>query len=145
MYGKYSVFNMMKLYRDNKPIIHAYLKGHSVEGYTDSDDTDGNDPSSAGVFAAFGGIAVFLIIMAINIAIWIWALIWTMKYWKVLPSWAQVLAVLGLLGFVGGGAIMTLIVVFIGKNSNGGSKQGSSFGGYGGSKQGSSFGGCGSW
>ena len=116
MYGKYSVFNMMKLYRDNKPVIHAYLKGQSVEGFSKTkDDDDEDNLESTGAFAAFGGIAVFLVIMAINMAIWIWALIWTMKYWKVLPSWAQVLAVLGLLGFVGGGAIMTLIVVYVGK------------------------------
>lgn len=135
MYGKYSVFNMMKLYRDNKPVIHAYLKGQSVEGFSKTkDDDDEDNLESTGAFAAFGGIAVFLVIMAINMAIWIWALIWTMKYWKVLPSWAQVLAVLGLLGFVGGGAIMTLIVVYIGKNSNG-IENSSKF----------KFGGCGSW
>jgi hypothetical protein len=132
MYGKYSVFNMMKLYRDNKPVIHAYLKGQSVEGYrSDSDNTD--DAASAGAFAAFGGIAVFLVLMAINMAIWIWALVWTMQYWKVLPGWAQALSVIGLLGFVGG-PIMTLIVVYIGKNSNGAEKS-SKF----------KFGGCGSW
>lgn len=134
MYGKYSVFNMMKLYRDNKPVIHAYLKGQSVEGYTDhTNDDDADAAASAGAFAAFGGIAVFLVLMAISMAIWIWALVWTMKYWKVLPGWAQVLAVIGLLGLVGG-PIMTLIVVYIGKNANGAEK-GSKF----------KFGGCGSW
>jgi hypothetical protein len=56
--------------------------------------------------------------MAINMAIWIWALVWTMKYWKVLPGWAQALSIIGLLGVVGG-PIMTLIVVYIGKNANG--------------------------
>lgn len=131
MYGKYSVFNMMKLYRDNKPVIHAYLKGQSVEGYkSDSDNTDA--AVSTGAFAAFGGIAIFLVFMAISMVIWIWALIWTMQYWKVLPGWAQALSVIGLLGF--GGPIMTLIVVYIGKNSNGAEK-GSKF----------KFGGCGSW
>jgi|688.fasta_scaffold541253_2 hypothetical protein len=136
MYGKYSVFNMMKLYRDNKPVIHAYLKGQSVEGYSHlnhTNDSDADAAVSAGAFAAFGGIAIFLVLMAINMAIWIWALIWTMKYWKVLPGWAQALSVIGLLGVVGG-PIMTLIVVYIGKNSNGAEKI-SKF----------KFGGCGSW
>ena len=136
MYGKYSVFNMMKLYRDNKPVINAYLKGQSVEGYSnlnDANDSDADAAVSAGAFAAFGGIAVFLVLMAINMAIWIWALVWTMKYWKVLPGWAQALSVIGLLGVVGG-PIMTLIVVYIGKNSNG-IENSSKF----------KFGGCGSW
>jgi hypothetical protein len=133
MYGKYSVFNMMKLYRDNKPVIHAYLKGQSVEGYKHANDNDADAAVSAGAFAAFGGIAVFLVLMAINMAIWIWALVWTMKYWKVLPGWAQALSIIGLLGVVGG-PIMTLIVVYIGKNANGTEKV-SKF----------KFGGCGSW
>jgi hypothetical protein len=134
MYGKYSVFNMMKLYRDNRPVIDAYLKGQSVEGFKNSDHHHhDDDEDSAVAFAAFGGIGIFLFILAISMAIWIWALIWTMKYWKVLPGWAQALSVIGLLGFVGG-PIMTLIVVYIGKNSNGGEKA-SKF----------KFGGCGSW
>ena len=131
MYGKYSVFNMMKLYRENKPVINAYLKGQSVEGFSKNHDDE--DGAAVGAFAAFGGIAIFLVIMAISMVIWIWALIWTMKYWKVLPGWAQALSVIGLLCFVGG-PIMTLIVVYIGKNSNGDEKS-SKF----------KFGGCGSW
>ena len=134
MYGKYSVFNMMKLYRDNKPVIHAYLKGQSVEGYNHNDDDD-HHHKKKGEFAAFGGVGMFLVIMTISMAIWIWALIWTMKYWKILPAWAQALAIIGLIGIVGG-PIMTLIVVYIGKNSNNIES---------GSKQNFSFGGCGSW
>jgi hypothetical protein len=139
MYGKYSVFNMMKLYRDNKPIIHAYLKGQSVEGYNhhhhDDDDDDHHHHKKKGEFAAFGGVGMFLIIMTISMVIWIWALICTMKNWTILPDWAKVLAIIGLIGIVGG-PIMTIIVVYIVKNSDNIES---------GSKQNFSFGGCGSW
>lgn len=104
MIGKYSIFNMMKEFRENKPIIEAYLKNQSVEGSNDT----------VNVIAGLS-IGMFLTLIMLGIAIWVWAIVVTIKYWNQLPVWAQILAIIGLLTGVGG-PIMTLIVVYVGKD-----------------------------
>lgn len=113
MYGKYSVSNMMREFKENKPLIEAYLKNQSVEGYTDTNNENG-------IIASLG-MAMFLLLFTVVVGIWIWAVVVTIKYWNVLPVWAQVLAIVGLLTGVGG-PIMTLIVVYIGKDVGKGDK-----------------------
>ena len=105
MFGKYSIPNLLCAYRDNKELINAYVKGHTIEGMTS------NDTQVLGM-----GVAAFLVIFLVSLAVWVWAIYVTVKYWKELPTWAQILAILGLIGFVFG-PIMTLIVVYIGKSS----------------------------
>ena len=58
-------------------------------------------------------MAIFVIIAAI----WVWALWVTVKYWAILPSWAQILAIVGLMPS-GIGPIFTLVAVYIGKETN---------------------------
>lgn len=112
MYGKYSLDNMLHICKENKELIGAYLKGQSVEGYTDDDDE--HHSTHISTFDAFGGLTVFLVILLINLLIWIWALIITIKYFKVLPQWAQIVSVLGLV-CPAVGPIVTLIVVYVAK------------------------------
>jgi hypothetical protein len=108
MIGKYSMMNMLKTYGNNKPLIDAYLFGSSVERLNDDDE---NDSKVDGLT-----IGIFISLFVISFAVWIWALIVTMKYWESLPQWALVLAVIGLVtGF--GGPVMTLIVVYMTKGS----------------------------
>ena len=102
----HSLYNYLVAYEENKPLIHAYLQNQHVEHLHDSDNT----------VLGFG-IGIFLIILLISIALWIWAIVALVKYWKVLPSWAQVLGVIGLLPIFPGGPILTLIVVYIGKQN----------------------------
>jgi hypothetical protein len=104
MYGKYSLFNMVKVARANETRIKAQLAGSSIEGFTPD--------QNAGKYLGLD-LALFLGILLLNFALWIWALVWTVKYWSVLPDWAKVLAVIGL--FTPMGPVMTLIVVYIGK------------------------------
>ncbi len=113
MYGKYSIFNMMKEVREKQPLIEAYLKGQSIEGY---DDGSGSD-TKVNTDLLGMGIGMGLLFFAISFSIWIWAIVVTVKYWKQLPTWARVLAVIGLITGVGG-PIMTLIVVYIGKEQD---------------------------
>ena len=47
-----------------------------------------------------------------SIVFWIWGLVIPYKYWNVIPLWAKILAVLGLLS--GGGGLFTVIIVYIG-------------------------------
>jgi hypothetical protein len=113
MEGKYSFFNMLKIYRDNREEITAYFKGQPVEGFH-SNHHNSNHNNDSNTFAAFGGIALFMVFLLIAAGIWIWALVVTVKYWNILPVWAQIISVIGLLP-TGVGPIISLIVVYIGK------------------------------
>lgn len=105
MIGKYSIPNLLCAYRDNKDLIKAYIKGETLEGMDD------NSTKVIGM-----SIATFLVIFLVSLVLWVWALYATVQYWKELPTWAQILAIIGLLGFVLG-PVMTLIVVYVGKQS----------------------------
>ena len=51
----------------------------------------------------------------ITITIWIFAVVILVRYWKELPSWAQVLGVIGVLPILPIGPMLTIIAVYIGK------------------------------
>lgn len=104
MIGKYSLPNMLFAYKNNKEIIHAYLKGDVIEGYTNK-----NDNKVLGM-----GIAAFLGLLVLGLILWVWALYILVKYWDELEDWAKILGILSLL-FGLGGPIVTIIVVYIGK------------------------------
>lgn len=108
----YSIITMLSEFRDKKPLIEAYLKKKSVESY------DGNGEGEDKVLLFGMTVGVALVFMVIILALWIWALIVTINYWNFLPTWAKVFAIIGLLTMQFGGPVMTLIVVYITKNSN---------------------------
>ena len=101
---KYSLIDFITEYKKNKINIDSYLQGNTIEHYKDSTDT---------MFGLSTGL--FVSLFMINIIIWIWALWSLVTYWKYLPDWAKVLGVIGVLPIVPGGVIMTLIVVYIGR------------------------------
>ena len=106
MNSQYSPYNMVRTFAKNRPLIQAYLQNKSVEGFNpNSDDT------IMGM-----AISIFLITFIIVVGIWIWALVITIKYWKVIPPWAQVIAIIGLVSGVGG-PVATIIAVYVGKNN----------------------------
>ena len=102
---KFNIYNMSKHFRENKPLIEAYLKGHKVEGL------DSQNKKIMGL-----NVAIFLIFFVIHTIIWIWSLIALITFWKQLPVWAKVFGLLGIFG-VGIGPIITLIVVYVSKNN----------------------------
>ena len=106
--GQNNIFNILKTLKTHRPAIEAHFKGQSIEGFK----ADPNNPDVPPWMAAWG-VGFTLLIVVIALALWIWALVMTIKYFSVVPVWAQVLAVLGLLGF--GGPVLTLIVIYIGK------------------------------
>ncbi len=57
--------------------------------------------------------AVLVISIFITLILWIWAILVTIKYWKLLPSWAQIFAILGMIPGLPFGPVMTLIVVYV--------------------------------
>jgi len=106
MLSKFSVKTVLTAWRDNKPIIDAYLKNQSIEGANDN----------VGKIMGFG-VGIFVVIALVVVVLWFWALYATIKFWSVLPTWAKVIAVLGLFfGWTYGiGTVITLIVVYASK------------------------------
>lgn len=109
--NKYSLVDLLTAYKDNKEYISAYLDGKTVIEFYDSFDDNkklsNDDKKILGM-----GIAFFLILLVINIAIWIWSVYALVKFWDKLPGWAKAVGVLGVLPIIPGGCIVTLIVVY---------------------------------
>jgi hypothetical protein len=101
--GEYNIFNVLSEFNKHRYILQAKMKGETIEGYSDVGD-------SGAFFTSFLGILIIIIALVL----WVWALVVTVKYFSVLPIWAQILSILGLVGF--GGPVLTLIVVYIGKS-----------------------------
>ena len=75
-----------------------------------------DDKNKDAAIAVLGVTTVVIsVALLVSLVIWIWALVVTVKYWNVLPPWAQVVSVLGLLPVVPMGQIVSLVVVYIGK------------------------------
>ena len=99
-----SVFDLMKAYDENRILINSTLQGKSIENYGDENST------IMGV-----SVVIFVVMLIVSIGIWIWALVATVTYWKLLPDWAKVVSILGLIPIIPGGPIVTLVVVYIAK------------------------------
>ncbi len=128
---KYSLFNMINEYNKNKPLIDAYLKEHPIEHYADQPNSFPDFPDPSNPFPDQPGnqpgqkeaeddgkkilglsIAVFVVILVINLILFIIALVLLMKDWKNLPSWAQVVSLICLLI---GMPVITIIIVLVAK------------------------------
>jgi hypothetical protein len=75
--------------------------------------------------SALGGLLIIALFLFLTIGIWIWALVVLIKYWKQLPTWAKALGVIGILPIIPLGPVVTLICVYISKDSKGGSSRSS--------------------
>ena len=114
----HSLYDYLLAYESNKDLIKAYLSNKSIENYSNTNQVDNNDlgkaVDKATTILGFG-IGIFIFVFLISLAIWIWAVVILIKYWNQLPSWAQVLGVIGVLPLPGG-PILTIIAVYIGKS-----------------------------
>lgn len=100
---KYSLYDYIKEYKTHKEEIDAVIFNKSIERYNDGNSILG---MSMGIF-----ISAFLL----SIAIWIAGLVLTIKHWKNLPPWAQIICVLGLLPIMPGGPIVTIVIALLAK------------------------------
>jgi hypothetical protein len=107
----YSLIELMNAYNDNKHIINAYIKNQSIEGYTQD-----VGPAAGGAILGMT-VGIFFLFFIISLALWIWAVILLVKNWNVIPDWAKVLGVLGVLPVIPGGSIVTILVVLLSKQS----------------------------
>ncbi len=108
----YSLIELMNAYNDNKHIINAYLKNQSIEGY----DSDTKNAAAGGAILGMT-VGIFFIFFIISLALWIWAVILLVRNWNVIPDWAKVLGVIGVLPVIPGGAIVTILAVLLSKQS----------------------------
>lgn len=116
MFGKYSVNNLVSEFQQNRHKIHAFVTGQCVECYGDNNE---DDKTIMGL-----GIGLFLVIFVIALGIWIWALVALLKNWNYLSDVAKILAVLALMGILGG-PVVTLIIVYVMRKGNGNGKRSS--------------------
>lgn len=101
-----SINILFKAFEENKELIKSTLKCQSIENYND------NAASILGV-----SVMMFIFIFLLALALWIFAIYATIKYWKFLPTFAQVVSILGLIPGIPGGPIITLVVVYASKSS----------------------------
>ena len=109
MFGKYSVNNLICEFVQNKDKIHAFATGKCIESY------NGNNEDANKILGL--SIGLFLIIFAIALAIWIWALVALIQNWNRLSDLVKIIALVTLLGV--GGPVVTLIIVYSMRNGNG--------------------------
>lgn len=126
----HSLSELFEAYNDNKHIIKAYINNQSVEGFPEVNNQEQlrlqlngvamkqqeNTSESDGILGM--GIALFLTILAINLALWIWALVLLVRYWSVIPDWAKIIGIIGVLPIIPGGAIITIIVMYVVEKKN---------------------------
>ena len=112
-----SIYILFEKYKENKPLIDAYIKRQSVENFNGDggDGGDGIDPTTTDGTILGVSIGIFLLLLLVSIAIWIWAIVVLIKYWNQLPDWAKVLGVLGVIPAVPLGPVVTLICVYVAK------------------------------
>jgi len=112
----HSLYNYLLAYENNKDLIKAYMSNKHIENYATTTDNSGLNKAVSNATTILGlGIGIFILMFLITLGLWIWAVVVLVKYWKELPSWAQVLGVIGVLPILPLGPILTLIAVYIGK------------------------------
>ena len=100
----YSLFNLLKAYKENKTLCDAYLNRQSIEGMNDDSKT------------VLGlGLGIFLTILLVSVVLFIIALVLLIKDWNQIPEWAKVVGIIGILFFGPLGSIATIIIVMITK------------------------------
>ena len=112
MIGKYSVFNMLRVYNKNRELINAHLQGKQVEGLKQATITIDGSPVLMGL-----SITAFMVLLFLGIILYIVAIYLSMKHWDELSTIARILVVLALLGVLGG-PLVAIIIVYIAKGNS---------------------------
>jgi len=124
LYKMYSLYNCLIEYEKNKDIIKAYYSNNIIENYKDINPDNINpdninpdeniSPENRKILGLT--IGVFVTLTIIQIILSLWAIIAIVYFSKQLPTWIIVVAS-GLL-LLPGGAIVSLILVYIFKDRN---------------------------
>lgn len=99
----YTVSGMMNVYAQNQATVGRYLAG------TASASEMANFTAMTGI-----GLALFLLIVVLTIGIWVYAIYLLYTNWKIIPTWAQILGVIGVLPIpVPIGPFATILIVLL--------------------------------
>jgi hypothetical protein len=88
MFDKYSLFECIREFQNNRPLIRAYLNGDNIENY--KGDTSDNKDASKIMNVSIG---LFLTFLLINMGLFIWCLVALVKFWHEMPDWARVVSI----------------------------------------------------
>jgi hypothetical protein len=119
MFGKYSLYACMKEFQNNRPLIRAYLNGDNIENF---DGGDNNDTKNAGKIFNLS-IGLFLVVLIINMALFIWCIVALVKFWHEMPDWAKAVSLILLLFQM---TPISLLIIYLSKGT-GGKKSGFRF------------------
>lgn len=103
---KHSLISLIQTYLKDRDLIHAQIASNGLENYDLPASPAGEQLLFLGMFAG-----MFMFVLLISLVFWIIALYFTYKNWNKIPTWAKIIAVLGLLGVFAGGPVVSLIVV----------------------------------
>jgi hypothetical protein len=108
-----SLYSLLEVYKANKDICDAHIRGDDFEGYLDDLDTDATHPDwkkkmkemlpnvPSSILApmqqlGWGMVELLLIYVVAKSILYIVAFYLTYKHWDTLPQWAKIVCVLGL-------------------------------------------------
>ena len=93
--------------------FQRYTNGN-IEHFKEEDQLSNEEKKLLGI-----STVTFIVLLLLNIFIWIWALKVLLQYKNEIPTWALIVAILGLVGFViPGGPLVTLIIVYATRGTN---------------------------
>jgi hypothetical protein len=98
--SKYSLFNMLKVYQNNRDKIHADIRGEKYEGF---------DSKGVSLYLGLSGVTLVLFIV-FTIGLWLWALVALLQKYPQMPSWAIVFSVLSL---ISGFPLVALLITYM--------------------------------
>lgn len=99
---------------------------NTKENYETEEDSDKKEEEKMSPVTA---LLILGIILFLTLGIWIWALVVLVKYWQILPDWAKIVGIIGILPIIPFGPVITLLCVYIGKGSGNSPLSNSSSGG----------------
>ena len=116
MFGKYSIENFLKEWKDNKD-LHAYLKGKETEKFDKLDSPNSTLMATPNITILDMNFTSFMIISILLLLLWIFAAWSIWKYWDKLPEWIKIVSLIFLLVPKSGGPLLVLPVVYFGKTA----------------------------
>lgn len=100
----YSLATLCTEFKKNRHVIKAYLAGETVE--------HNGDGLILGMTTG-----VFLLILVLSLALFIWSVWALITYSSTMPTWAIILSVLLYVFSAGGASILVLIIVYVTKGT----------------------------
>lgn len=113
MIGKYSLKTYGKALKENwNTIKENYSSSYLLTG---NNRMRGLNPLAPETTILEMSVITFLLAVIIETFLWIYALMYLIEHYTKLPTWARVIAIMGLSGLLPGGSILTFAVIYFAK------------------------------